>query len=207
MAIALLGLDWTMELTYMACAAAGGTVLVLQTALLLFGVGEGGDGGDLHARRRRAPRRSPGQRLRPALGARPGLVLHLLRADRVARHEPRLGIRRTPCSPRSPRARPDGARGLADAHAVEAAVAGQPRPRNALGQSARVYLRIPGHNSGFGKVTVKVQGRTAEFNACTPGSELPTGALVKIARMSTPDTFEVEPLPGQSSAEPKEEQR
>jgi hypothetical protein len=64
-------------------------------------------------------------------------------------------------------------------------------PRNALGLSARVYLRIPGSNAGFGKITVKVQNRTAEFNAFTAGAELPTGALVKIVRMSTPDTFEV----------------
>jgi hypothetical protein len=67
-------------------------------------------------------------------------------------------------------------------------------PSNALGQSARVYLRIPGKNAGFGKITVKVQGRTAEFNAFTHGDELATGALVKITRMRTPDTFEVEPL-------------
>jgi len=38
---------------------------------------------------------------------------------------------------------------------------------------------------------VKVQGRTAEFSAFTLGEELPTGALVTIARMSRADTFEV----------------
>jgi hypothetical protein len=68
---------------------------------------------------------------------------------------------------------------------------GNLEPANALGQSARVYLRIPARNTGFGKVTLKLQGRTAEFSAFTLGEALPTGALVKIAHMSTPDTFEV----------------
>jgi hypothetical protein len=68
---------------------------------------------------------------------------------------------------------------------------GNLEPQNAVGLSARVYLRIPARNTGFGKVTVKVQGRTAEFSAFTLGEELPTGALVTIARMSTADTFEV----------------
>src|SRR5262245_55205873 len=46
MPLAIFGFDWSMDVTYMACAAAGGTVLVLQTLLLLFGIG--GHDVDLH---------------------------------------------------------------------------------------------------------------------------------------------------------------
>jgi hypothetical protein len=67
-------------------------------------------------------------------------------------------------------------------------------PRNAVGSAARVYLRIPAAESGQGKITVEVQGRTAEFVAFTRGAELRTGAEVRVVRMSSPGIFEVEAL-------------
>lgn len=67
-------------------------------------------------------------------------------------------------------------------------------PHNAVGQVAHVYLRIPAGNSGKGKITLVLQGRTAEFHACTRGEEIPTGAEVRIAKLITTDTFEVESL-------------
>jgi hypothetical protein len=67
-------------------------------------------------------------------------------------------------------------------------------PQNAVGRPARVYLRIPAANSGKGKITVSIQGRTVEYTACTVGGELATGSEVRIVRQITPDTFEVEPL-------------
>jgi hypothetical protein len=197
MPLAIFGFDWTMQFTYMACAAAGGTVLLLQTALLLFGVGDGhadvdvhhdfGDAGDGH-----------GDGHDSALG--------LLSVRAVASFFTFFGL--------------TGWMGVSKGWdptltvlvAVLAGAAlmlvvawmmrmqsklqskGNLDPRNALGLSARVYLRIPARKAGFGKVTVKLQGRTAEFSAFTLGPELPTGALVKIERMSTPDTFEVVPL-------------
>ena len=65
-------------------------------------------------------------------------------------------------------------------------------PAQAVGSTARVYLRIPGERSGQGKVTVALQGRTAEYNAVTAGPELATGAEVRILRQVDPNTFEVE---------------
>ena len=38
---------------------------------------------------------------------------------------------------------------------------------NAIGQSAVVYLTIPGHRAGKGKITVTVQNRTMEYEAET----------------------------------------
>jgi hypothetical protein len=197
MPTAVFGLDWTMELTYMACAAAGGTVLVLQTLLMLLGFGDGGDV-DLH----------------PDIGdvgdaggdgdGDGAFGLFSVRA--IASFFTFfglvgwLGVRRG--------WDPSVTVGVATLAGAALMVLvgwmmrmqsklqskGNLDPRNALGQSARVYLRIPGAQAGFGKITVKVQGRSAEFNAFTLGAELATGSLVKVTRMSTPDTFEVERL-------------
>ncbi len=71
---------------------------------------------------------------------------------------------------------------------------GNLEPQNAVGAVAHVYLRIPANNAGKGKITLVLQGRTAEFHACTRGAEIPTGAEVRIAKLITSDTFEVEPL-------------
>lgn len=64
-------------------------------------------------------------------------------------------------------------------------------PEQAVGSAARVYLRIPGAESGHGKITVELGGRTAEFEAFTKGPELPTSAQVRILGMPTPEVFEV----------------
>lgn len=191
---AVFGFDWTMTLVYMACAALGGTVLVLQTLLLLFGIGDadgdvdvhhdiGADGGDGHDGAfglfsvRTVASFFTFFGLAGWYGTSSGwlpsvtVIIALLAGSGLM---------------------------VLVALLVQAQMRLQSKgnldPRNALGQPARVYLRIPARNAGLGKVTVKVQGRSAEFSAFTQGDELPTGALVKIVRQSTPDTFEVAPL-------------
>ena len=67
-------------------------------------------------------------------------------------------------------------------------------PKTAVGSTARVYLKIPGERSGKGKVTVQVQGRSLEFEAVTAGPELPTGAACKIVAMRDAATFDVQAL-------------
>jgi hypothetical protein len=62
---------------------------------------------------------------------------------------------------------------------------------NAVGSTGRVYLRIPAKGAGFGKVTVKVQGRVIESKATTQGEELATGTEVKILKVNGPDVMEV----------------
>ena len=67
-------------------------------------------------------------------------------------------------------------------------------PAEAVGKSAQVYLRIPGSGSGRGKVTVSIRGTSLELSALTKGAELPTGAACRIVTLVTNDTVEVEPL-------------
>ena len=68
--------------------------------------------------------------------------------------------------------------------------------KNAVGHTARVYLRIPGSRRGAGKITVDVQGRSVEAAASTNGPEIPTGDQVRILGLVADDTFDVTPLVG-----------
>ncbi len=64
---------------------------------------------------------------------------------------------------------------------------------NAVGNVGSVYLRVPAQNAGHGKIHVTVQGRTAEVKAQTAGPELPTGSPARVVRMIGSDIFEVVP--------------
>jgi hypothetical protein len=62
----------------------------------------------------------------------------------------------------------------------------------AIGGAAEVYLRVPGGESGRGKVIVECQGRRLECKAFTRGPELPTGARARVVAVRAPDVLEVE---------------
>lgn len=66
--------------------------------------------------------------------------------------------------------------------------------RNTLGRSAAVYLRIPAHGRGEGKVTVEVQGRSLTLNAITDGAEIATGARVQVVEVVGDETLKVAAL-------------
>lgn len=65
---------------------------------------------------------------------------------------------------------------------------------NAIGKSAVVYLKIPGAYAGLGKITVTIQGRTAEYQAQTAGPEIATGRMVLVQSRTTNDVFDVQLL-------------
>lgn len=64
---------------------------------------------------------------------------------------------------------------------------------NVLGTTGTVYLTIPAHNQGRGKVTVEVQNRTMEYPAVTDSDALPTGTEVEIVRIGGGNVLEVAP--------------
>lgn len=63
--------------------------------------------------------------------------------------------------------------------------------RNALGVEGTVYLTIPENKSGRGKVTVKIQNRTMEYQAMTSDEALPTGTPVVVSGILGNDILEV----------------
>jgi len=65
----------------------------------------------------------------------------------------------------------------------------------ALGEPATVYLRIPGHRAGPGRVMLTLQNRTVECEAVTALEALPTGTPVVVVDIIGPETVEVAPVP------------
>lgn len=72
---------------------------------------------------------------------------------------------------------------------------GTVRIDRAVGRQGTVYLRIPAHQSGVGKVHVNVQNRTMEYEAMTSQAELPVGAKIVVVNVAGPDTVQVELVP------------
>lgn len=72
---------------------------------------------------------------------------------------------------------------------------GTVRLERAIGQPGTVYLRIPGHRAGAGKVLLTLQNRTVECQAVTSLDELPTGTPVIVVDVLGPETVEVAPAP------------
>jgi hypothetical protein len=68
---------------------------------------------------------------------------------------------------------------------------GSVRIDHAVGKIGTVYLKIPGHLGGAGKINVNLQNRTVELSAWTENMELPTGASVVVTRIVGPDSVEV----------------
>lgn len=68
---------------------------------------------------------------------------------------------------------------------------GSVRIDHAVGMTGTVYLRIPGHLGGVGKIQLNLQNRTVELSAWTERAEIPTGTSVVVTRIVGPDSVEV----------------
>jgi hypothetical protein len=80
---------------------------------------------------------------------------------------------------------------------------GTERISRAVGEEGTVYLSIPAHNQGLGKIHVTVQNRMLEYEAMTSGERLPTGTRCVVVNVLGSDRVAVEPLPQTSpSIEP-----
>lgn len=188
-----------MDVVYLGCAAAGGTVLVIQTIMLLTGGGDhdtdaihigssemgNADSGEVHA-------------------TDSGFGLFSVRT--IAAFLTFFGLAGWAGLDAGWNQGVTIAVALAAGTAMLFAVAwlfhaqkklgaqGNVEPAHAVGMTARVYLRIPEKNSGKGKIQVMLQGRTVELDAFTNGREISTGSEVRVVRQVTSDTFEVESL-------------
>ncbi|MFT4543314.1 MAG: hypothetical protein ACI835_005784 [Planctomycetota bacterium] len=183
--------DWTMSKIYIACAVAGGSVILGQTGLNLFGLGDGGADVD------------PDIDVDDLEG---GVGLNFLSIRAMAGFLTFFGLVGWggTSSQWNPIATIGAAFGAGSSVMLMVAMImrffkgmqsdGNIHPEGAVGDTAKVYLRIPAERSGKGKVTVNLQGRSMQFDALTAGPELPSGAECRILRMTTEGTFEVGPL-------------
>jgi hypothetical protein len=68
---------------------------------------------------------------------------------------------------------------------------GTVRIDTAIGLPGKVYLEVPGSEAGIGKVHVVLGSRTQEYRAITRGSTLGTGAPVMVVDVIDANTVEV----------------
>jgi len=72
---------------------------------------------------------------------------------------------------------------------------GTARIERAVGKSGTVYLTVPGNKAGVGKVQLNLQNRTVECQAVTPHATLPNGTKIVVTAVIGRDTVEVAPAP------------
>jgi membrane protein implicated in regulation of membrane protease activity len=181
---------------FLICAMLGGTVLVLQ--LLLGLVGLGFETADLHLEGKDGFFKE---------GAHASDALNLLSARALAAGFAFFGIGGlvTLSAGLGPLLALPAALLTSAGAAVGTAVLmrgltrleddGTVRIERAIGESGTVYLRIPGHRAGAGKVLLTLQNRTVECRAVTSLDELPTGTPIIVVDILGPDTVEVAPAP------------
>lgn len=66
--------------------------------------------------------------------------------------------------------------------------------RECVGQTANVYLRIPGQHTAAGKIQISINGSVHEINAFTDGDFLPTGTRVRVVSVIDSGSLLVEKL-------------
>ena len=181
-------MEWTMKTVYLGCAALGGSVLVLQTLLLMLG-------GDVDADADVDADGGHGSGAHDLLSLR--AITSFLTFFGLAGWGGTEAGWTTPVTigvaVLAGVAMLFAVAGLTTLHRRVYAQ-GNVKPANAVGTTARVYLRVPERGAGEGKITVSLQGRSLEYSAVSSGPALATGSEVRVVRMTTPNTFEVEPL-------------
>jgi hypothetical protein len=66
--------------------------------------------------------------------------------------------------------------------------------QDCVGQTANVYLRIPGEHAAAGKIQISINGSVHELNAFTDGDFLPTGTRVRVVSVIDSGSLLVEKL-------------
>jgi hypothetical protein len=68
------------------------------------------------------------------------------------------------------------------------------RIHETLNHQATVYIPIPPHKSGSGKIQISIRGSIHEISALTAGEKLESGALVRVIKISADNMVEVEKI-------------
>lgn len=181
-----------MDTVYLICATVGGTVLLIQTLMLVFGAsGDATDADHVEAHDAHAS----------GEGFLKWLSLKTLVAFVTFFGLAGLASRRAGIDDLSALGIGAAAGGAAlwvvawlMAVLAQLQTQGNAKLENAVGKEAVVYLRIPAAATARGKVTVEVQDRTLECDAVTRGTEIPTGARVRVLALRDAETLEVSPL-------------
>jgi membrane protein implicated in regulation of membrane protease activity len=72
---------------------------------------------------------------------------------------------------------------------------GTARIQRTIGERGTVYVPIPPHREGLGKIQIRTQGRIMEYAAQTRGpAKLKTGTTVEVVDILSPMTVEVRPV-------------
>ncbi len=66
--------------------------------------------------------------------------------------------------------------------------------KDCVGETANVYLRIPGEHKAAGKIQISINGSVHELNAFTDGDFLPTGTRVRVVSVIDSGSLLVEKL-------------
>jgi hypothetical protein len=177
-----------MNTLFLYCAAIGGTILLAQFLMLLFGVGSDGDvdHGDV--------------------GHDQGAFLKLFSLQTIAAFATffglvGLGTEGLGWSPLSVTVAAGSAGTVALLFVAKLMQSlsrlqsqGNLDLRNAVGTTGSVYLRIPAAGDGHGRVMLQVQGRQVECRAISRADEIATGARVHVVERTDDDTLVVEPI-------------
>lgn len=186
--------QWGMVHAYLACAATGGSILLAQFGLSMFGLG--GDELDVDADIDPTDVDVDGD----------GGSLNFLSIRALAGFLTFFGlVGWAGTSSGWHPAVTAGAAGLAGGSVmffiawimrlfVRLSESGNIKPSRAVGLTAQVYLRVPSNGTGKGKITVSVDAQSLELAATTKGPELPTGSACRVLDLITEDTVEVQAL-------------
>ena len=186
---------------YLVCAVVGGTILVLQTLLMAFGVSHGDHdishdvGHDMAHDGANGPAHEGKDlfflkwlSLKTIVACLTFFGLAGLTAERAGL-APIVGLYVAILS---------GTAAIVIVGALMASLAklqsaGNLDLENAVGLFAKVYLRVPAGRTGRGKVTLEMQGRVVEVEAVTAGPEIPTETDVKVVAVVSGEALEVTP--------------
>ena len=185
-----------MSTVFLYCAVIGGTILVLQFLLLLFGVGGDTDVGGEHATA------SGGH----DVGHDQSAFLKLFSLQTVSTFLTFFGLVGLGTSELGWSTSAVSIVAIAAGVVALFVVAklmrslsrlqshGNVDLQNAVGHTGSVYLRIPKAGDGHGRVLMNVQGRTVECRAVSYAEEIPTGASIRVIDRTDDDVLVVAPV-------------